>query len=282
MEYRRGLVPGKTYRFYLPSRTTAGVPFVLAGSPVISCYRDGGTTEFTTGITLTNPFDSRTASLVIVDTTDATAFPVGSDFVLFISTGTVDGVSVVDEPVAAFDTRCEDFGIIQSGIITDAGSDTDDFVLPTGRRAGVTVGMVLEVEGIGQRFIATYNAGTGVGTVTTAFASDISLAFFRVRGAPIADTGSPLPASFSASERNSLATALLDLADGVETGLTLRNAQRVALAILLGELTGPESATPVFKSLDLSGGVVQSTTNRVTGASVGSDGARGKPVLDLS
>ena len=79
-----------------------------------------------------------------------------------------------------------------------------------------------------------------------------------------------------------IAAGLLDLADGVETGLTLRNLLRDAAAVLLGETTGGATAAPVFKSLDISGGVVQSTKSRVTGASGDSSGNRGKPVLDHS
>jgi hypothetical protein len=72
------------------------------------------------------------------------------------------------------------------------------------------------------------------------------------------------------------------LTDGIETGLTPQNAMRDALAVLVGEVTGGDTATPLFKSVDVAGGVVQSTKTRVTGAAVDIDGNRGKPVLDLT
>lgn len=44
------------------------------------------------------------------------------------------------------------------------------------------------------------------------------------------------------------ADALLDLADGVETGLTVRGALRLALAALAGKLSGAGTSTEVFRN----------------------------------
>lgn len=190
------LEPGKTYYKWFTTRTVAGVPATLAGTPSLKGYNQTATTtDFTTGITLTADYDSITGqNMITLDTSDATAYPVGEDFAIKIFAGTVNSVSVVGEVVWEFNTRIRAQGKVQSGTLS-AGGSTTAFTLPSGRRTGVTVGMVLDVEGIGARYIATYNSSTGAGTVTDAYASDTSSTFFRVWVAAPADTGAPVPAN---------------------------------------------------------------------------------------
>lgn len=85
-----------------------------------------------------------------------------------------------------------------------------------------------------------------------------------------------IPASPAATgdipSANSIATALLDLSNGVETGITVRQFCRAIGAVLAGTLTGAGTTTLVFKSL---GG----STTRIT-ATVTTAGNR--PVITLS
>lgn len=94
----------KTVRCFFNTRGTTGAPITLAGTPAISVYKDGGTTESTAGVTLTTDFDSRTGlHLVAVDTSaDGTFYSAGSDFNIVITTGTVDSISVVGVAVGVF------------------------------------------------------------------------------------------------------------------------------------------------------------------------------------
>jgi hypothetical protein len=92
--------------FYLKFTTrsfSTGAPTTLSGTPVVSAYEDGSTTEITAGITLTVDFDSRTGlnHLAIV-ATSGNGFEAGKDYDLVITTGTVGGVSVVGEVVGHF------------------------------------------------------------------------------------------------------------------------------------------------------------------------------------
>lgn len=102
--YVGDFTPGKTIRKFFNTRATTGAPITLAGTPAISIYKDGGTTESTTGVTLTVDFDSRTGlHLVAIDTSaDGTFYSAGSDFELVITTGTVDSVSQVGVSVGKF------------------------------------------------------------------------------------------------------------------------------------------------------------------------------------
>jgi hypothetical protein len=83
---------------------STGASFTLAGTPAISVYKDNGTTESTTGVTLTADFDARTGLNHIRVTTgsDGTFYSAGSFFEAVITTGTVNSISVVGQPVCAF------------------------------------------------------------------------------------------------------------------------------------------------------------------------------------
>lgn len=86
------------------TRGTTGAPITFAGTPACSVYKDAGTTESTTGVTLTVDFDSRTgAHLVAVDTSaDLTFYSAGSDFHIMITAGTADSISLVGVIVGSF------------------------------------------------------------------------------------------------------------------------------------------------------------------------------------
>lgn len=67
--------------------------------------------------------------------------------------------------------------------------------------------------------------------------------------------------SLAAAGNNSVADALLDRADGIETGMTFRQAQRLSSAVLLGKTSGAPAA-PVFRD-------VNDTANRVSATIAG-------------
>lgn len=82
---------------------STGAPFTLAGTPVISAYADGSTTELTAGITLTADFDSRAGlNLVSIVASGGNGYAAGKDYNLVITTGTVNSVSVVGEVIGRF------------------------------------------------------------------------------------------------------------------------------------------------------------------------------------
>jgi hypothetical protein len=86
---------------------TTGAPTTLAATPALSAYKSNGTTETTTGITLTTDFDTRVGlHHVRIDTSaDATFYANGNDFQMIITSGTVGGVSVVGYVIAHFSLR---------------------------------------------------------------------------------------------------------------------------------------------------------------------------------
>ena len=86
------------------TRTAAGVPITLGGTPSLSVYKSNSTTESTAGVTLTVDFDSRTGlHFFAIDTSaDGTFYAAGEDYRIVVTAGTVDSVSVVGHVVAVF------------------------------------------------------------------------------------------------------------------------------------------------------------------------------------
>lgn len=86
-------------------RPSTGAPFALAGTPVVSVYKDSNLTQDTAGVTLTTNYDGVTG-LNFVSISTAGAFYVdGSSYECVITTGTVDAVSVVGSCVGRFTMR---------------------------------------------------------------------------------------------------------------------------------------------------------------------------------
>lgn len=87
---------GTTIRKMWNSFAVAGESITLATNGTVSAYKDGGTTQSTTGVTLTEDFDSLTGvHLVAVDTSqDGTFYSAGSDFEVVLSGATIDGKAI--------------------------------------------------------------------------------------------------------------------------------------------------------------------------------------------
>jgi len=85
------------------TRTTAGVPSTLGGTPVVSVYKANGLTQSIAGITLTADFDSVTGlNNVLIDLSADAFYAIGNDYQVVITAGTVNSVSVVGEVVGEF------------------------------------------------------------------------------------------------------------------------------------------------------------------------------------
>lgn len=113
--YLGELIDGGTHDFMFTTVNGSGVPTTLAGTPVLSVYKDNSTTETTTGPTLTADFDTRTGlNQVRLVLTDA-FYVADTDYSVVITTGTVNGNSVVGYVVAQFSiqNRGVDWGNIQ-------------------------------------------------------------------------------------------------------------------------------------------------------------------------
>lgn len=132
------------YGKFTTFRPSTGAAYTLGGTPAISVYKDNSTTQSTTGVTLTADFDSVTGlNHFAIDTSaDGSFYAAGSFFDLIITTGTVDGVSVVGAKVGSFTIR------------------KDSSLKPT------TAGRTLDVSSGGEAGVDWANVGSPTTTVT--------------------------------------------------------------------------------------------------------------------
>lgn len=79
-----------------------GTPIDGAGGLAVSVYKDDGTTEYASDITLVGPFDSRTGLISLKIITTNAFYVAGHDYFIVVTTGTVDSISVVSYVLAAF------------------------------------------------------------------------------------------------------------------------------------------------------------------------------------
>lgn len=240
-------------------RFTTGVPFTLAGTPVISAYPDNSTTQITAGITLTVDFDAVTGlNNVRVVATAANGYAAGSNYALVITAGTVDSVSVVGEVIGEFSIEA------QSALRpTVAGRELD---VSAGGEAGVdwanvgspTTAVNLSATNIDvDQIVASVSGAVGsvtgaVGSVAAGGIASSSFAAGAIDAAAIATAAIDADA-IAADAANEIADALLarNVAGGSSAGRLVKEALYVLrnkTAIAAGTLTvyGTDDATPAF------------------------------------
>lgn len=93
-----------TLNFKFSTHKIDGTPITLAGSPVVKVYKGNSTTtETATGVTLVVDFDGVTGMHnVLIDLSADAFYAVANDYSVVITTGTVDGVSVIGTVLATF------------------------------------------------------------------------------------------------------------------------------------------------------------------------------------
>lgn len=98
---------GDTINWAFTTRQSTGVPFTLAGSPVVSIYKDGSISQSISGVTLTVDYDSIVGlnHLSIATDSDDVFYSNASTFIAVITAGTINGVSVVGEVLGRFTLR---------------------------------------------------------------------------------------------------------------------------------------------------------------------------------
>lgn len=117
-------------------------------------------------------------------------------------------------------------------------------------------------------------AGASVSADVAAVKVDTAAVKAKTDNLPATPAATGDAMTLTAGERNSIATAHLDLANGVETGITVRQGHRVNLAASAGKVNGGGTATMHLRDQ-------ADTKNRVT-ATVDSSGNRTAITLDLT
>lgn len=124
--YLGDFLDGVTIKKMWNTNAVAGESITRATNGTVSVYKDGGTTQSTTGVTDTEDFDSLTGvHLCAIDTSaDATFYSPGSDFEAVLSAATIDG-KTINATLFSFSLRNRSNAtIIDRGTVPAAGSTT--------------------------------------------------------------------------------------------------------------------------------------------------------------
>lgn len=315
MSYLGDYAPSAVVYFtFTTIANTTGAPTTLSGTPAISVYKDDGTGESTTGVTLTADFDSRTGlNNVKIDTSaDGTFYAAGHDFSVVITTGTVGGTSVVGYTVGTFSinnrsalrptTAGRTLDVSSGG---EAGLDWANVGSPTTTvgLSGTTVKTATDVETDTQDIQSRLPAALVSGRIDAsvgAMASD-TVSAAAVAADAVAEIQSGLATSSALStvagyidtevaaikaKTDNLPAAPASTGDvtgvpdalldseNVESGLTVREALRLIAAALAGKLSGAATTTITIRN-------TADSKNRIT-ATVDSDGNRSAVTYDLT
>jgi hypothetical protein len=144
-------------------------------------------------------------------------------------------------------------GVVKVSV--DGGAQSNITSLPTHVALGqLTVSLsALETAGATKNITVTFHDAAGSEWLDCAYVIDVE----------------------SAVSGSSLAADIVDLADAIETGLTLRQAMRLALAVLAGKISGGGTSTETFRN------AVADSKNRVV-ATVDASGNRTAITTDVS
>lgn len=240
---------------------TTGAPITLAGSPVVSVYKDGGTTQSTAGVSLTVDFDAVTGfHLVTVDTSaDAAFYSVGSDYQAVLTAGTIGGTSGAGAVLFSFSIQRTVAGIVAQGTL-DAGT-VSSFTIPSAQRANIRAGqsglLILSGSGAGQfKTIATYDSATGVGAPgPTNFAVAPGTARFVVLS--LAEASSDV-ASIT-TQLNAIEADTQDIQSRIPTALVGGRIDASVGAMASGTVTNAAVATGALDANKFAAGAITAT-----------------------
>lgn len=235
-----------------------GVGTTLSGTPVVSIYVGGSTTEFTTGVTLTADYDSRTGlNDVSIVASTGNGFAAGNDYQAVITTGTVGGVSQVGDVVAEFSIGLANVSNLASQAITAAAGVT--FPTSVASPTNITAGVITTVTTVTNQLTAAQVA-TGIWQDTTAgdftTAGSIGKSLFTSGNVPGAASGLFIAGTNAAT---SITTALTANITGNVTGNLSGSVGSVTGAV--GSVTGAVGSVT---------GAVGSVTGNVGGNVTGS------------
>ena len=122
--------------------------------------------------------------------------------------------------------------------------------------------------------LASANLDTQLSTISGYVDTEVAAIKAKTDNLPANPAAVGSAMTLTSGERDSVAAALLDLANGVETGYTLRQVLRILAAAMGGKLSGAATTTVAIRS-------ITDSKDRIT-ATVDSDGNRSAVTLDAS
>jgi hypothetical protein len=194
----------------------------------------------------------------------------------------------LDTEVAAIKSVVDDI-LVDTAEIGTAGAGLTNINLPnqtmdivgniTGNLSG-SVGSVTGAVGSVTGAVGSVTGAVGsvtgaVGSVTGLTASDVGAIKAKTDNLPASPAAVGSAMTLTSGERNSVADALLDRTDGIEVGLTPRQAHRLQSAAAAGKLSGAATATATIRN------AVADSKNRIV-ATVDASGNRSAVTTDVT
>jgi hypothetical protein len=237
--YQGDIAVGQVLYFHFTTQFS-GLPTSLLGTPVLSVFKDATATPCTTVLSVG-------AGGLVVDLNSVTG---------------LNSVAVNTAADGTFYATGHDFSV----------------VITTGTVGGVSaIGYKVASFSINNR--TPLRPTTAGRTADIAATGEVGLDFDNVHDATGAHTLTnitvPVTTGVTGLTTATIAAALMDLADGVETGLTPRNALRLIAAALAGKLSGATTASVKIKN------AIADDKTRIT-ATVDADGNRTAITTDLT
>jgi hypothetical protein len=269
--------------FDLPARLTA-----LGGSPTVHVYKGTNDTPVMAGVNVEETADSITGwNRYSFTLSSANGFVVNETYFVLIEAGTVENESQAGIQVASFRIRAA--ALATTTHVTNRTKPSADYA--TLAYQETIDGKVDVIDGIVDAILALVGT-TGV-TIANGYLSAAKFADAFLTNAKIADdainnakiqagtisSGKIATDGIGASELSAaaitkIANGMFDQANGVETGVTFRNALKGFVAMLLGKVSGAGGITVTFRNIGDTKDVVVVTTD--------DDGNRSQVVLDLT
>lgn len=187
-----------------------------------------------------------------------------------IATDAITAAKIAADAIGASELAADAVAEIQAGLATAAAlatvqADTDDIqtrlpaTLSAGKMRSQVEGMdagtvtpaavatdAIDADALAASAVAEIQAGLATAAALAAVQADTDNIQTRL---PAALVGGKMDSTLSASERDAIANALLDLANAIATGYSVRRALKIAASAGGGKSSGGP-ANPVFRSLD--------------------------------
>lgn len=247
MQYFGDYNKGETVRIPFNTSGADGASITIATNGTPKAYIDGGTTEITSGVTLTEDQDAITGRHFIVVDTTGSGFTIGSDVDVAIDANTIDG-KTVNAWVGKFSLNKKTaltpvVGLAQAGA---AGSVT----LPASASAtnDLYKGGIVTI---------VYATGAGQSRLITGYVGSTKVASVDPNWATTPDSTSQLVVTATAP---SPATALPDV-NTKTVGGTTQTGRDLGASVLISSGTG-------MGQLDVTSGVVKSNLAQILGTAL--------------
>lgn len=228
-----------------------GTPATMGNGTVV-VYKNGGTTEFTTNVTLTTDFDSRPGlHLVTVDMAgNITVYASGSEFEAVLSVGDCNGTSIANSSLFSWSVNNR-AGSTAADLLTITNANTSASTAATHAGNANTTALSINTTVVA--------ANTTLGTVntnsananTTIAAANTTLNTVNTNAAAANTTITAAnttinTANTHASNANTSATntnTTINGANGIEAGVSFKSSQRLIMASTSGLLDGAGTGT---------------------------------------